>query len=107
MKPAAGQARASNASVMRRHQVFPLEKFVADSVGGPHRGRSGTEAHSAPPDTVRHSHLWELGTPPQVLQSSTSNLDDPVRHSIQRLGIQLCMFDAFVNRSALPTNTAQ
>ena len=46
-------------------------------MGGPHRGCNGTKSRSASPSTVRNPHLWGARNP-QVLRSSTSNLD-PVR----------------------------
>ena len=48
----------------------PTEKHLC--VGRPHRGRGGTKSRSASPSPVRHSHLWDLGTP-RVHRSPTSN----------------------------------
>ena len=47
-------------------QTFTIIGFCWQSnmfIGGPHRGRSGTEARSASPETARHSHLWRALTP--------------------------------------------
>ena len=45
-------------------------------VGGPQRGRRGTESRSASLQTVRHSHLWQ-GRYPLSSSVIDFNRDDP------------------------------